>query len=197
MKLKTLLTSVLSSIAIAASACWFTQDNFNGNYIAFLSGDVAHYTKTDLLSNAVYHNGQTVSMPFTVFVKVGDRFQDGEGNSTVKRAVLQYKVLPDGGWVTVKDINNPNWKMNFENPVALFGRNTINIPGLAANTEVLIRLYLSDGVYETGDLNETMSSDTIPDTARASVSSEVTYSGGWTAPFVMRIKVSGTTRPHR
>ena len=115
----------------------------------------------------------------------------------IKRAVLQYKVLPDGEWVTVKDINNPNWKMNFENPVALFGRNTINIPDLAPNTEVLIRLYLSDGVYETGDLNETMSGDTIPDTARASVSSEVTYSGGWTAPFVMRVKVSGTTRPHR
>lgn len=197
MKLKTLLASVLSTVAIAASACWFTQDNFNGNYIAFLTGDVAHYTKTDLLSNAVYYNGQTVAMPFTVFVKVGDRFQDGQGNTTITRAVLQYKVLPSGEWITVKDINNPSWKMNFENPVALFGRDTINISGLSANTEILIRMYLTDGISETGDLSDDLSTATIPDTAHASVSSESTYTGGWTAPFVMRVKVSGNTRPHR
>ena len=200
MKLKTLLTTALTALSIVASACWFTQDNFNGNYIAFVTGDNVHYEPTELISNAVYKNGYTVDMPFTVYVKVSDRFADQTGESPgakkIVRAVLQYKVLPGGNWVTVKELKNLDWDMNFQNPVSLFGRNTINITNISANTEILIRLYLSDGTYETGDLNTDITSP-ILDTAHGNISSEVSYEGGWTAPFVFRVKYSGKVRPNR
>ena len=199
MKLKTLFTTVLTALSIVASACWFTQDNFNGNYIAFVTGDNVHYEPTELIANAVYKNGYTVDMPFTVYVKVSDRFGDQsgeEGPKKIVKAVLQYKVLPSGEWTTVKELKDLNWDMNFQNPVSLFGRNTINIENIAAGTEILIRLYLSDGTYETGDLNTDITS-TIPDTAHGNISSEINYEGGWTAPFVFRVKYSGKVRPTR
>lgn len=67
----------------------------------------------------------------------------------------------------------------------------------ASNTEelnaaLLIRLYLSDGTYETGDL-ETDITSTVPSVATHASGGE--YEGGWTAPFVMRVKVSGNQRP--
>lgn len=197
MNLKTLFTTALTSLSIVASACWFTQDNFNGNYISFITGDNFHYTPTELITNAVYKNGYVVDMPFTVYVKVSDRFGDQsgeEGTKKIVRAVLQYKVLPSGSWITIKELKDLNWDMNFQNPVSLFGRNTINITNISAGTEILIRLYLSDGTYETGDLNTDITS-TIPDTAHGNISSEVNYEGGWTAPFVFRVKYSGKVRP--
>lgn len=197
MKLKNFLIAALMISTVICGACWFNQDNFNGNYIAFLTGDVIHYSPTGLISDSVYYNGQTVEMPFTVFVKIGDRFDDNDSKVSIKRAVLQYKILPDGEWITVKDINNVSWELDFQNPVALFGRNSINIPNITANTEILIRVYLTDGIYETGNLDVDISEDNVLDTARGSNSTEVNYEGGWTAPFVMKVKISGEERPTR
>lgn len=196
MKLKTFLTGALGALAVAAQACWFTADNFNGNYIAGVNNYVEHYTPAANIGSAVYHNGGTVDMPITVYVKVGRRFADQEGESAgskaIQKAVLQYKILPNGAWVTVKTLENLSWEMDFQYPVALFGKNNINLKGLAAGTEILIRLYLSDGTYETGDLGTDITS-ALPNVATQESGGE--YEGGWTAPFVMRVTVSGGQRP--
>ena len=68
----------------------------------------------------------------------------------------------------------------------------VSLKGLAAGTEILIRLYLSDGTYETGDLGTDITS-VLPSVATQEHGSE--YEGGWTAPFVMRVTVSGGQRP--
>ena len=56
-------------------------------------------------------------MPITVWVKVSPRIADQEGEAAgtkeIVRVVLQYKILPSGQWVTVKDYNNPDWDMDF------------------------------------------------------------------------------------
>ncbi len=196
MQLKTLLSGALSALAIAAHACWFTADNFNGNYIAGVNNYVEHYSPASNIDYAVYYNGGAVDMPLTVYVKVGKRFADQEGETSgsksIKKAVLQYKILPNGKWTTVKTLENLSWEMDFQYPVALFGKNNINLKGLPAGTELLIRLYLSDGTYETGDL-ETDITSTVPSVATHASGGE--YEGGWTAPFVMRVKVSGNQRP--
>lgn len=199
MKISSFKATILS-FAIATTvawSCWFTSSNFNATYIAGVNNFFAHYTEAISIDNATYHNGQTVAMPITVFVKVSPRFgdEDGEvaGAKEITRAVLQYKILPSGSWVTVKDIDNPDWSMNFDHPVALFGRNTINLSNIPSGTEMLIRLYLSDGTYETGDLNTDITSP-VPNTA--TLSSGGTYEGGWSAPHVMRVIISGW-RPAR
>ena len=193
---KNLLIGGLTLFSTIVHACWFTADNFNTCYIAGVNSYVSHYSPAESIGSAVYKNGQTVDFPLTVWVKVSDRFADqpgeAEGKKAIIHAVLQYRVLPNGRWKTVRELKNLNWDMDFQNPVALFGKNNVSIPGIAAGTEVLIRLYLSDGTYETGDLNATIS-DSIPD--------QVTqingiYSGGWTAPFIMRVIASGKEKAH-
>lgn len=190
LRIKQLLLSLLLTTAIV-SACWFTDTNFNGTYIAGVNNYFAHYTETGAIENAVYYNGQTVAMPITVFVKVTPRIADQPGETPgpkdLTRALLQYKILPNGDWITVKDINNPDWDLNFSTPLALFGYGCINI-NIPDNTEILIRVYLTDGIYETGDI-ETDITSIVPNTV--TFNSGNAYEGGWHAPHVMRLKISG------
>jgi hypothetical protein len=189
-RLKQLLTTLLLTTAIA-SACWFTTSNFNKTYIAGVNNYFAHYTETAYIQDAIFYNGQTVAMPLTVFVKVSPRIADqpGEspGTSKLTRAILQYKILPDGEWVTVKDIDHPDWDLDFAVPLALFGYGSIDV-SVPDNTEILIRLYLTDDIYETGDL-ETDITSTVPN--NVTYYSGMDYEGGWRAPHVMRLKISG------
>ena len=194
--MKKLLTTILLFASLAASACWFTTANFNATYISGVNNYYIHYDETVDINNATYLNGMTVAMPLTVWVKVSPRAADQEGEvagvKPIVRAVLQYKILPDGAWVTVKDYDTPDWDLNFNGAIPLFGMNCINV-NVAAGTQILIRTYFSDGTYETGDLNTDITSS-VPDTA--TLSSGGTYEGGWSAPHVMRVIISGW-RPAR
>ncbi|MFA6930008.1 MAG: hypothetical protein WCT05_06755 [Lentisphaeria bacterium] len=193
--MRKLLTTILLT-ALTASACWFTEANFNSAFIAGVNNFFAHYVEAETIEEATYANGQTVAMPLTVWVKVSPRTADqpGEvaGTKNIVRAVLQYKILPSGEWVTVKDYDTPDWDMNFEGAVPLFGMNCINV-NVSAGTQMLIRVYLTDGTYETGDLATDITS-LVPNTATLSVGG--TYEGGWCAPHVMRVIISGR-RPAR
>ncbi|MFA6719284.1 MAG: hypothetical protein WCS15_09390 [Prevotella sp.] len=189
--MKKLLVSTFLVAAIAC-ACWFTQANFNSNYIAGVNNYFSHYNEATTVEGAVYHNGQSVSMPLTVFVKISHRTGDDSTSNPITTAALQYKILPSGSWVTVKTYTDPDWSMSFDKPIALFGRNCINLD-LPTGTELLIRLYLTDGIYETGSLSTDITS-TVPDTA--TLASGGTYEGGWSAPHVMRVKIAGI-RPSR
>lgn len=179
---------------IETSACWFTQDTFNDSYIASVNSGMLHYKPTGMLSNAQYYNGMMVDMPLTVYVKVSPRANDPQ---RIMIAELQYKILPAGDWVTVKRFTGTLWNMQFNNPVALFGRNTINIENIDPGTTLMIRLYLSDGIYETGDLDTDLNIADIPENPTGDNASSVNYAGGWTAPFVMYVTCTGSTRPHR
>ena len=69
---------------------------------------------------------------------------------------------------------------------AIFGKENINPKGLVTNDEIMIRLYLSDGVFQTGDLNTDISNVGNEDTSQTG-----SYEGGWTAPFVFKVKFNG------
>lgn len=194
--MRKLLTTIVLFASLAVSACWFTEANFNATYIAGVNNFFAHYIEAGTIGAASYTNGQTVAMPLTVWVKVSPRTADQPeepaGTKEIVRAVLQYKILPSGSWVTVKDYATPDWDMNFDGAVPLFGMNCINA-AVAAGTQMLIRVYLTDGTYETGDLNTDITSS-IPNTA--TLASGGSYEGGWSAPHVMRVIISGR-RPAR
>lgn len=194
--MKKLLTTILLFVSLAASACWFTLANFNAVYISGVNNYVSHYEEVGDIQSATYHNGQVVAMPLTVWVKVGPRTADqpGEaaGTKQIVRIALQYKILPGGQWVTVRDYANPDWIVDFDAPVPLFGTGCINV-NVGSGMEMLIRLYVTDGIYESGDLWSDITTQ-VPDTA--TLSSGGTYDGGWSAPHVMRVKISGR-RPWR
>ena len=199
------LFAVLAAVcaAGAAFACWFTESNFNATYIASVNSKVVHYTPATTMSEATYHNGQSADMPITVQVKVGPRFGDQPGENAgakpITTAALQYKVVRAGGastgFVTVKTIINPTWAMNFSVPVNLFGSDgVIDIPDgeINAGDDIIIRLWLSDGTYYTGDRTGDLFVSDVPDTQTAA---NITCGfDGWQAPHVFRVKYSGKRR---
>ena len=207
------------TFALAAAACWFeepvppeiipipgtgggqpteayfTAANFNSVYIAGLNDTAVHYEEAENLTSAVYYNGQPVAMPITVWVKVSPRLADqpgeAEGPKPILRAMLQYKILPSGSWMTVRDYDNPDWDINFDDIVPLFGTECINL-NLLPGTEMLIRMYVNDGTYANGDPRADISSY-IPDTVTWHNGK---FTNGWSAPHVMRVIISGW-RPAR
>lgn len=235
--MKKVFTALALAAGLIASACWF-GDSYTGslddNYIAGLSGDVVHVEEND--GSYTITNGQTVAMPFTVFIKVAPHkkpksYQESDvqnGGLKITKAILQYKVIKENeksSWVTVKTIDNPDWDLDFDEPVALFGRDTINIPGVTEETTILIRLYLTDGTYETGALVSDIDPDSVVnvitgervahwqyedvvgfhyDRVDSGTATDIkTNPAEWTAPFVMKVKVlpnagsKPVKRPHR
>lgn len=186
-KMKIWLIASLSFLTVACSACWFTAENFNRDYIAGVNNYVAHYDETSDFNDAIYYNGLQVSLPLTVWVKVGPRKNSLGEYMPIVKAVLQYKILPSGNWKTVKTIYNYSSPIQQALPCCLFGKNNID-PQIRAGTEILIRVYLTDGIFETGDLNSDIVSP-IPDMATEGSGGE--YEGGWTAPFVFRVIYNG------
>ena len=95
--------------AVSTFACWFTQENFNGNYIAGVNNYQSRYSETENLSQAVYTNDLQVAFPLTVWIKTTPLKYSPAGELLTSpvplvKAVLQYKILPSGTWKTVKTI---------------------------------------------------------------------------------------------
>ena len=188
---KKILLASLFCIAFTSLACWFTNDNFNSDYIAGANNYVAHYTPVLNINDVVYYNGMDIALPITLFVKVSPLYNDGTLRN-IQRAVLQYRIGTSGSWVTVKTVTRLS-DLDFSQPVALFGKNIIDIPSsqISANTYIYIRVYLTDGVYETGDLNADIT-NTVADQI---TDGSLNLGGGWTPAFVFKVKYNGKRRP--
>lgn len=186
---KFLVTTLLTLLAMTSFGCWFTEENFNGSYLAGVNG-LSRYNEVSNIAEAEYQNGIPVALPMTVYIKVTPH-QFESGTTSITSAVLQYKILPSGKWVTVKQLADVSWAMDFPIPVALFGKNCIDIKNIASGTEILIRVHFSAGLFESGDLQSDIT-DKIPDKATASSGGK--YEGGWTAPMVFRVIWNGKRR---
>lgn len=201
--MKKFLLALTTILSVSTMACWFTESNFNATYIASINSKAVHYNPVQTMSSAVYKNGQSVDLPLTVQIKVSPRFgdQDNEtpGEKQIIKAILQYKIERANGtstkFKTVKTIDNPNWKMDFSNPVNLFGKSgIIDIPknSISAGDVIIIRLYLTDGMFHTGDLNSDIKGSDIKSTHNANNISIGT--SGWSAPHVFKVVFSGKRR---
>lgn len=146
--LKGILTGILSAAALSVFACWGTIENYDKNFIY----SVNNYVRTNLATMAypaTFANGGNVSFPATVNVKINPL---ATGNPITK-AVLQYRVGETGPYTTAVTINNPQWTLSYDTPRPVFGQEVLQLSPLpSAGTRVYIRLYLTDDIYETFDL---------------------------------------------
>jgi hypothetical protein len=68
---KIFLVALLAFMSISTFACWMTQYNFNNVYISGVNFYQSHYDgKSNELSQSIFENGQSVSLPLTVWFKV-------------------------------------------------------------------------------------------------------------------------------
>lgn len=214
---KILSTSILMT-AINVFACWFTQENFNNAYIAGVNYFNSHYTKVNSLENAQYNNGQNVSLPLTVWFKVSPRtfYVDGQiQTDEIRVAKLYYKILPGGvqnancKWRLVKSINlgsNPRWKMDFKEPVKLFGNNVItmsliNSKGdtLNKNDHIILAWYIAgsspDCITSSQDITDGSHEPVITIQNTENYSKE--HAKSFKPAFIMRVIYNGKKTPSR
>jgi len=193
-RIRQIILGVLLAAALSTFACWFTSDNYDGNYIAGVNNFQEHYTEGQSFQNAEYHNNRYVALPITVYVKVHSINNE---TPTITRAVLQYRVRRNGSWltpwITVRTITNPSATLDYSVPVPLFGNGTIDPKNLQSEDEIIIRYYCTNGVIQSGDLNDPLNSINPNSTEYANNYSN-TYTGGWTPPFVFKVIYNGERR---
>ncbi len=170
--------ALISLLAMPVLACWFTAENFNKCYIAQINNADCFYEDAVFDSGGVAHpEAGTISFPATVWIKLQPR----DSGPAVTQMKLQFRKSTDSTWTDIKTISNVAWAVNFEKPVALFGRNCLNnLPGVSGGDEILVRIYVTDGLYENADIGV----DTTEDGAN-----------GWQDQWVVKLTVSNNTRP--
>lgn len=137
--------------ATVASACWFTELNFDKHYIARVNNTVVFPENATWTGNPITcPPAGKQNLPAQIWVKLQGRGETGAPK--INEALLQYKKLPDGVWITFKTLKTLNWDIDFSKPVQLFGPNIFDPPGAVEDDEYLVRLWFSDGLYENADL---------------------------------------------
>ena len=186
--------------AVLASACWFTNDNFNDCYIYSVNGTV-HYTEVPDIAQAVYYNGAPASVPLTVRVKIGERTSS---MTSIVSTSLSYRISRNAQWISqwqvVKSYSNLPAGVDFALPVTIFGTNSINPKSwkyngytytLAANDRIYLMYYVTDGVYASCNMSLLSS---MPPSMLDTQETESTYryiTYGITPPFITYITYNG------
>lgn len=151
--MKRFLISALLLANTALFACWGTAEDYDKAFIYAVN----NFVRTPLASLTyppTFQDGGNVSFPATINVRISPN----ETGNPVTKAVLQYRIGESGEWTTAVTLDNPKWELDIMTPRPVFGIDVIKInPIPAQGTRVYIRMYLTDGMYETFDLesNET------------------------------------------
>lgn len=166
-KLAVLLAAVMA-YGTTAFGCWYKFYNYE-DYIYSINNREVHAESikiTDKNNKVVTYrvkNNMVVDFPLSVAVKLVSQdkviLDDSNGNPTdtgiekdeVLSCALQYRVLPNGNWVTVQKYETPTGTIpNSYPPNFYFGRNNI-FPKCKPGDVIMIRVYVTDGVWQSGD----------------------------------------------
>lgn len=179
---KHLLILSLLTFNVSLFACWFTEENFNKTYIAGVNHYFEHYRQSGSLIKALYCNNMTVSSPLNVLVCINPISSD----NPISEARLQWKYADSTQWRTLTVLTTP---FTSSIPLPLFD---LIIFREDEKREIVIRLYVTDGINESGDLSVDIPASTVTDFMDVN---SPPLPGGWTPPFVMKVKLSGKRRP--
>lgn len=215
--MKKFLTAIaLTALTISTTfACWFTQDNFNNTYISAIGNFYSRYTPAKNLESAIYYNNISTSLPCPVWFFINERVAYVDDQPVKRKIViaeLWYKLLPNGAetdasvWRLAKKFENPKFEMKFGVDVKLFGEGIISkklegLSNIVQGDKIMLVWRITDedavssGIEIIAGQKEPVI--TVPDVAHGNVSSEVNYTGGYTAPFVTVITYNGRTTPGR
>ena len=147
--IKKIMLGMILMAGITASACWFTSENFDKAYIAKVNTKIT-FTSTGTPGSVTCPPAGVQDLPAQIWVKLESRTTGPD----VTEAVLQYRKLPSGTWITFKHLKTLNWTLDFSQPVQLFGPNIFDPPSARKGDSYLVRLWFTDGIYENADLDE-------------------------------------------
>lgn len=166
-KLAVLLAAVIA-YGTTAFGCWYKFYNYE-DYIYSINNREVHTQQvivTDKSQNKVQYtvkNNMIVDFPISVSVKLVSNdevvLNDQNGNNVtlskekqeIISCALQYRVLPNGNWVTVQKYETASGTIPSSYPPNFYlGRNNI-FPKCKKGDVIMIRLYVTDGIWQSGD----------------------------------------------
>lgn len=215
---KTLLFIFAAFLSTTAFSCWFGTYDYE-DYIYSINNIQLHTSSVEVQP---YHttvkykikNNMVVDFPISVSVKLVSQDEVNLGGTTVTnskqeilKCALQYRVLPNGNWVTVQEYQTPTGTIPSSYPANFyFGRNNIS-PVCKKGDIIMIRVYVTDGMWQSGDINSMCDGrltnikngiPTLADEIIVSMNSQgksPDLGGGWHPNLVTTVIWSGKTRP--
>ena len=208
---KILLSALISLATLTSSACWYKYWQFN-DYIFGVNNYENHTTAVLNQNNEIQYtvkNNQIVDLPISISINLDSQTLDSsDGLDMSMICALQYRVLPDGEWQTVAErAFEPNSIPTGALPTFYLGRNNINPSGLKEGDVIMIRLYVSRGMKESGDLEDlcdTKLTDSVLNNNyqytfndNDHTSTQYDLGGNWLPHLVTTVIFSGNYRPIR
>lgn len=164
MNTKLTLFAAASFAAMASFGCWYNRISYN-DYIYGVNNFERHAeAKVEkdagdgkAVTTYTVQNNMTVDFPVTVTMKLVSDSQvildDDTKKPEILRCALQYRVLPNGNWTTVEEYKVPTGNIPMSAPPAAYlNRNNIWPKKCKAGDVIMIRLYVTDGSFQSGDL---------------------------------------------
>lgn len=227
-KLAVMLAAVMA-YGTTAFGCWFKYYNYE-DYIYSINNREVHTQQvivTDKSKDKVQYtvkNNMIVDFPISVAVKLvsndavvlndenGNPITLSEEKKEIMSCALQYRVLPNGNWVTVQTYETASGTIPSSYPPNFYlGRNNI-FPKCKKGDVIMIRLYVTDGIWQSGDpasmcTNQLVQIDNPVVLNRTSMSLKNSYTfnieegardynlgGNWAPNLVTTVIWSGKTR---
>lgn len=155
----TLMIAMALNVAIA-NACWYSKSNYTDYIYSVNDQEVINVTEDNGIAKYIVTNNKIVDFPITVSMKLISNevisLNDGSKTSEVKellRGKLQYRVLPDGEWITVQEYSTSTGSISKDSlPSTYFGKNNIYPLNCKPGDVIMIRMYVTDGMWESGSL---------------------------------------------
>ena len=221
--IKKLLTGAIIFATTAAFACWYNTTYYN-DYIYGINNYENHTTAIANASNSsttdyVVKNNMIVDFPLSISMKLAANTVEDSANLLANElntviCMLQYRVLPDGEWRTVAYQEfAPNTISDDMPPAFWLGRNNINPSGLKEGDMIMVRLYVSRGMKESGMLDskcdKTLNDNRLQSLFEYSINKSGIVEpainnglvddlgGAWLPQNVVTLEFSGNYRPTR
>ena len=227
--MKKLIAIAAIFASLAANACWYYfyqyEDFIKGinNFQRHANAEIVTWNDHGQPVRTTQYsveNNLVVDFPITVSVKlVSDTpIFIGAVTETNKaellECALQYRVLPNGKWVTVEHYTTPTGTIGIDTATDFYlGQNNI-APKCKKGDVIMIRLYVTDGIWQSGPLEEDCSrmlgvgqSEKFPDkytlpdfftyNLYSKTLSDVDLGGRWLPHLVTTVIWSGETRTSR
>ena len=172
--MKKILIILAMLVGISAFACWFTDTTWNSVYIASVNETSTVPSGTWPAITAPECG--IINFPATVTMKI---IPSPTNQIKIDEVLLQYKIQGQQ-WQTINIIENVTWIIDYETPIALFGRFNLMPAGILPGDVVLIRLQVVDAV----SMNAQIDVDTTDQ-----------GTNGWQDQWVVSMTV-GTIRRH-
>ena len=217
--MKKIITSILSILATFMTySCQFQYYAYEDYIYAINNMEVhmQHVEKSDGGAAVRYttRNNMVVDFPLSVSVKlVSNKPVILDGSTIIGKkpnilsCSLQYRVLPNGKWITVQKYETPTGSISSAYPPNYyFGRNNI-YPQCNPGDVIMIRVYVTDGVWQSGNADNMctnklttvsgVSTKTLPNDLQVTMThnnKSIDLGGNWSPNLVATVVWSGKTR---